>query len=279
MANFTAADIKALRERTGAGMLDVKKALDEAEGDQAKALEIIRVKGLKGISKREARSASDGLVNALIQDEGDQQVGYLVEVNSETDFVAKNKVFTDLADRVVAAAAACGATDVEQLLAADSEGTAVADVVNEAAATLGEKVVVSRVARVVGAHVNQYLHRTNKDLPAQVGVLVASDDAGAEVAHDVALHVAAYAPTYLTREQVPEDQVAGERRIAEETAVNENKPEKAIPKIIEGRLNGFFKDCVLLDQPFAKDPKQSVSQVVDASGGHITAFARFRVGS
>lgn len=279
MANFTAADIKALRERTGAGMLDVKKALDEAEGDQTKAMEIIRVKGLKGISKREARSASDGLVTAVVQSEGDQQVGYLVEINSETDFVAKNKVFTDLADRVVAAAAASGATDVQTLLAADSEGTPVSDVVNDAAATLGEKIVVNRVLRVAGAHVSQYLHRTNKDLPAQVGVLVASDEAGAEVAHDVALHVAAYSPTYLTRDEVPEDQVAAERRIAEDTAVNENKPEKAIPKIIEGRLNGFFKDCVLLDQPFAKDPKQSVGQIVEAAGGQITGFARIRVGS
>ena len=155
----------------------------------------------------------------------------------------------------------------------------VGEVVNEAAATLGEKVVVNRVARVAGAHVSQYLHRTNKDLPAQVGVLVATDDAGAEVAHDVALHVAAYAPTYLTREDVPEDKVAAERRIAEDTAVNENKPEKAIPKIIEGRLNGVSKDCVLLDQPFAKTPKQSVSQFVSESGGTITGFARIRVGS
>ncbi|HLR28767.1 MAG TPA: translation elongation factor Ts [Ruania sp.] len=279
MANFTAADIKALRERTGAGMLDVKKALDEADGDQTKAMEIIRVKGLKGISKREARSASDGLVAAVIQAEGDQQVGYLVEINSETDFVAKNKVFTDLADRVVAAAAKSGAGDVEQLLAADAEGSTVADVVNDAAATLGEKLVVNRVQRVAGAHVSKYLHRTNKDIPPQVGVLVASDEAGAEAAHDVALHVAAYAPTYLNREQVPEDQVADERRIAEETAVNEGKPEKAIPKIIEGRLNGFFKDCVLLDQPFAKDPKQSVGKFVADTGGQITGFARIRVGS
>src|SRR5690625_212399 len=156
MANFTAADIKALRERTGAGMLDVKKALDEADGDQTKAMEIIRVKGLKGISKREARSASDGLVAAVIQAEGDQQVGYLVEINSETDFVAKNKVFTDLADRVVAAAAKSGAGDVEQLLAADAEGSTVADVVNDAAATLGEKLVVNQIGRVAGAHVSKY---------------------------------------------------------------------------------------------------------------------------
>lgn len=279
MANYTAADIKALRERTGAGMLDVKKALDEADGDQTKALEIIRVKGLKGVSKREARAASDGLVATSISDEGAGQVGVLVEVNSETDFVAKNEVFTSLADQVVAAAAASGATDTEQLLAVETDGGTVASVVEETAATLGEKIVVRRVARIAGEKVSEYLHRTNKDLPPQVGVLVASDAAGAAVARDVAMHIAAFSPTYLTREDVPAEKVADERRIAEETARNENKPEQALPKIIEGRLNGFFKDVVLLDQPFAKDPKQSVGQIVAEAGGTITGFARFRVGA
>ncbi|WP_147916513.1 translation elongation factor Ts [Ruania zhangjianzhongii] len=279
MANYTAADIKALRERTGAGMLDVKKALDEADGDQTKALEIIRVKGLKGVSKREARAASDGLVATSINDEGAGQVGVLVEVNSETDFVAKNEVFTSLAEKVVAAAAASGATDAEQLLAAEADGGTVASMVEETAATLGEKIVVRRVARVSGEKVSEYLHRTNKDLPPQVGVLVASDAAGAAVARDVAMHIAAFSPTYLSREDVPADKVADERRIAEETARNENKPEQALPKIIEGRLNGFFKEVALLDQPFAKDPKQTVGQIVAATGGTLTGFARFRVGA
>ncbi len=279
MANYTAADIKALRERTGAGMLDVKKALDEADGDQAKALEIIRVKGLKGVSKREARSASDGLVVTSINADGAGQVGVMVEVNSETDFVAKNEVFTTLADRVVAAAVASGAADTEALLAAEAEGGTVAALVEDAAATLGEKIVVRRVARVAGEKVSEYLHRTNKDLPPQVGVLVASDEAGAAVARDVAMHIAAFSPTYLSREDVPAEKVADERRIAEETARNENKPEKALPKIVEGRLNGFFKEVALLDQPYAKDPKQTVGQIVAASGGSITGFARFRVGA
>ncbi|HLS64709.1 MAG TPA: translation elongation factor Ts [Ruania sp.] len=279
MANYTAADIKALRERTGAGMLDVKKALDEADGDQAKALEIIRVKGLRGVSKREARSASDGLVASSITADGAGQVGVLVEVNSETDFVAKNEVFTTLADQVVAAAVASGATDTEALLAAEVEGGTVAALVEDAAATLGEKIVVRRVARVAGEKVSEYLHRTNKDLPPQVGVLVASDEAGAAVARDVAMHIAAFSPSYLSREDVPAEKVADERRIAEETARNENKPEKALPKIIEGRLNGFFKEVVLLDQPFAKDPKKTVGQIVTEAGGTITGFARFRVGA
>lgn len=279
MANYTAADIKALREKTGAGMLDVKKALDEADGDAEKALEIIRVKGLKGVAKREGRAASDGLVASDISASAEGETGVLVEINSETDFVAKNQTFISLADRVLAAAVASGAGDAEALLAADTDGVTVAAAVDETAATLGEKIVVRRVARISGAKVSSYLHRTAKDLPPQVGVLVASDEAGAAVAKDVAMHVAAYSPTYLSREDVPADLVADERRIAEETARNEGKPEGALPKIIEGRLNGFFKENVLLDQAFAKDPKKTVGQVVTEAGGTITGYARFRVGS
>ncbi|WP_159621801.1 translation elongation factor Ts [Ruania rhizosphaerae] len=279
MANYTAADIKTLRERTGAGMLDVKKALDEADGDLDKAQEVIRVKGLKGVSKREGRSASDGLVAVKIVDDAQGQVGVLVEVNSETDFVAKNDVFVNLAERVVATALESGATDAEQALAAEIDGRPLSAAVDDTAATLGEKVVVRRVARLSGAKVTEYLHRTNKDLPPQVGVLVASDEAGAEVARDVAMHIAAFSPTFLSRDDVPADKVADERRIAEETARNEGKPEQALPKIIEGRLNGFFKEVALLDQPFAKDPKKTVGQIVSEAGGTITGFARFRVGS
>ncbi|HLS13370.1 MAG TPA: translation elongation factor Ts [Beutenbergiaceae bacterium] len=279
MANYTAADIKALREQTGAGMLDVKKALDEADGDREKALEVIRVKGLKGVSKRESRSASDGLVAVSIEADGDGQTGVMVEINSETDFVAKNATFVGLAQKVIDAAVASGATDVEAVLAAETDGATVAAAVDDVAATLGEKIVVRRVARVSGAVVSEYQHRTAKDLPPQVGVLVASDAAGAEVARDVAMHIAAFSPSYLSREDVPAETVADERRIAEETARNENKPEQALPKIIEGRLTGYFKENVLLDQPFAKDPKKSVAQIVAETGGTITGFARFRVGA
>ncbi|MGC0143858.1 translation elongation factor Ts [Pseudactinotalea sp. Z1732] len=279
MANYTAADIKALRERTGAGMLDVKKALDEAGGDSDKALELIRIKGLKGVSKREDRAASDGLVaSSIVAGEGGQR-GVLVEVNSETDFVAKNDTFAELADKVVTAAAGSEVTDAEALLAEDVEGRTLRELVDETAATLGEKLVVRRLARVDGEVVTEYLHRTSKDLPPQVGVLVASDGAGGAVARDVAMHIAAYSPTYLSRDDVPADLVSDERRIAEETAVAEGKPERALPKIIEGRLNGFFKENVLLDQPFAKDPKQTVGQIVADAGGTITGYARFRVGA
>jgi len=279
MANYSLADIKALREKTGAGMLDVKKALEEAEGDADKALEIIRVKGLKGVGKREGRSASDGLVAANVAADGQGQTGVLVEVNSETDFVAKNTTFIALADKVLAAAVASGASDAETLLASDVDGSSLQSVVDETAATLGEKVVVRRVARVAGEHVEVYLHKVNKDLPPQVGVLVATDAAGAAVARDIATHIAAYSPTFLTRDEVAEETVASERHIAEETARNEGKPEAALPKIIEGRLNGYFKENVLLEQAFAKDPKKTVGQVLTEAGGTVTAFVRFRVGA
>ncbi|ACQ80756.1 translation elongation factor Ts [Beutenbergia cavernae DSM 12333] len=281
MANYTAADIKTLREKSGAGMLDVKKALDEADGDAEKALEIIRVKGLKGVAKREGRSASEGLVAVKVTDAHDVagQVGTMVELNAETDFVAKNATFVGLAERVLDAAVASAARDADALLAADAGGETVAEIVDGAAATLGEKLVLRRVARLDGEHVGVYLHRTSKDLPPQVGVMVATDAAAASVAEEIAMHVAAYSPAYLTREDVPEQLVADERRIAEETARNEGKPEQALTKIVEGRLNGFFKDQVLVDQAFARDPKKTVGQVVAETGGTLTGFARFRVGA
>jgi len=279
MANYTVADIQALRERTGAGMLDVKKALDEAEGDLDKAVDILRVKGLKGVTKREGRSASEGLVASHIADGEGGQVGTLIELNSETDFVAKNDKFVTLANEVLAAVVAADAADLEAALAAPLEGKTVKDVIDENAGVLGEKVVLRRVARVTAPVVVEYLHKTNKDLPAQVGVLVGSDAKAADVARDVAMHIAAYSPLYLTRDEVPADVVANERRVAEETARNEGKPEAALAKIVEGRMNGYFKENVLPEQAFAKDPKTTVGKVVEATGGEVTAFVRFRVGA
>ncbi|RHA43117.1 translation elongation factor Ts [Cellulomonas rhizosphaerae] len=281
MANYSLADIKALREKTGAGMLDVKKALEEAEGDADKALEIIRVKGLKGVGKREGRSASDGLVAAHVGPtaDGEGQSGVLVEVNSETDFVAKSENFISLAQRVLDAAVETGARDADALVGAEYQGTTVQNIVDETAATLGERVVVRRLARVAGEHVEVYLHKVNKDLPPQVGVLVATDAAGAGVARDIATHIAAFSPLFLTRDEVSAETVENERKIAEETARNEGKPEAALPKIIEGRLNGFFKENVLLDQAFAKDPKKSVGQVLSEAGATLQGFVRYRVGA
>ncbi|MGO0577218.1 translation elongation factor Ts [Ornithinimicrobium panacihumi] len=274
MANYTAADIKTLRESTGAGMMDVKKALDEAGGDLAKATEILRVKGLKGVTKREGRSASNGLVRAQV----DGGVGTLVEVNCETDFVAKNPKFGELADQLLAQAVAVEATDAEALLASDMDGKMVKDVVDEANAGLGEKIEVRRVARVVGDQVVSYLHKTNPDLPPQIGVLVATSGGSEQTARDIAMHVAAFAPTVLTREEIDAETVENERRIAEQTAREEGKPEAALPKIVEGRVNGFFKENVLLDQAFAKDNKKSVAQIAQEDGATVTGFARFKVG-
>ncbi|HAY44385.1 MAG TPA: elongation factor Ts [Micrococcaceae bacterium] len=278
MANYTAADIKALRERTGAGMMDVKKALDEADGNAEKAIEIIRVKGLKGATKREGRSTAEGLVAAKV----DGTVGVMVEINCETDFVAKNEKFIELANKVLDAAVASGAADAEALLAYELDGKPVSEIVIEEGAILGEKIVVRRVARIEGAKVAAYLHKTSKDLPAQVGVLMAVDadsEAAATVAHDVAVHTAAMSPIYLSREEVPADKVADERRIADETARAEGKPEAALTKIVEGRLTGFFKEIVLVDQAFAKDAKKSVAKVFEEAGTQPVAFARFRVGA
>lgn len=276
MANYTAADIKALREKTGAGMLDVKKALDEANGDQQKAAEIIRVKGLKGITKREGRATAEGLVAARVEN----GVGYMIEVNSETDFVAKSDPFIAFGQNVLEAAIAADASTLEELQAASYEGKTVEELTTDAGALLGEKIVVRRVARVEGENVAVYLHKTSKDLPAQVGVLLAVSGADAETAaHDVAVHIAAMSPSFLSEEDVPAETVENEKRVAEETARNEGKPEKIIPNIVQGRLKGYYKDVVLVDQDFAKDAKKSVGQVLSEAGATATAFARFRVGA
>jgi elongation factor Ts len=275
MANYTAADIKALREQTGAGMMDVKKALDEAEGDRAKAVEILRVKGLKGVTKREGRSASNGLVAAA----ADNGVGTLVEVNCETDFVAKGEKFIALADQVLAQAVASQAADADELLKSTfDDGKTVQDLLDEANATIGEKIEVRRVARVEGDKVVSYLHKTSPDLPAQIGVLVALEGGDESVGRDVAMHIAAFSPTVLTRDEVPAETVENERRVAEATAKEEGKPEAALPKIVEGRVNGYFKENVLLEQPFAKEPKKTVAKVLEEGGASAKSFARFRVG-
>ena len=275
MANFTAADVKALREQTGAGMMDVKKALTEADGDAEKALEIIRLKGLKSLSKREGRQASAGLLAA----QTDGTVGVLVEVNSETDFVAKNQKFIDFSNEVLAAAVASGAADLDALLAAPmGEGT-VKDRLDAFAAIIGEKLQVGRIVRVEGENVDLYLHQTSPDLPPQVGVFVVTDAAGKDVAHDIAMHVAAYMPAYLDRDSVPADVLDKERATLEKITLEEGKPANIVPKIVEGRLNAFFKDNCLVDQAFARDPSKSVGQVLKEAGATVTNFVRVHVGA
>ena len=275
MANFTAADVKALREQTGAGMMDVKKALTEADGDAEKALEIIRLKGLKSLSKREGRQASAGLLAA----QTDGTVGVLVEVNSETDFVAKNQKFIDFSNEVLAAAVASGAADLDALLAAPmGEGT-VKDRLDAFAAIIGEKLQVGRIVRVEGDNVDLYLHQTSPDLPPQVGVFVVTDAAGKSVAHDIAMHVAAYMPAYLDRDSVPADVLDKERATLEKITLEEGKPANIVPKIVEGRLNAFYKDNCLVDQAYARDPSKSVGQVLKEAGATVTNFVRVHVGA
>ena len=275
MANFTAADVKALREQTGAGMMDVKKALTEADGDAEKALEIIRLKGLKSLSKREGRQASAGLLAA----QTDGTVGVLVEVNSETDFVAKNQKFIDFSNEVLAAAVASKAADLDALLAAPmGEGT-VKDRLDAFAAVIGEKLQIGRIVRVEGENVDLYLHQTSPDLPPQVGVFVVTDAAGKSVAHDIAMHVAAYMPAYLDRDSVPADVLDKERATLEKITLEEGKPANIVPKIVEGRLNAFYKDNCLVDQAFARDPSKSVGQVLKEAGAKVTDFVRVHVGA
>ena len=275
MAKFTAADVKALREQTGAGMMDVKKALTEADGDAEKALEIIRLKGLKSLSKREGRQALAGLLAATT----DGTVGVMVEVNSETDFVAKNQKFIDFANEVLAAAVASKASDTDALLAAPmGEGT-VKDRLDAFAAIIGEKLQIGRVVRVEGDNVDLYLHQTNPDLPPQVGVFVVTDAAGKAVAHDIAMHVAAYMPSYLDRDHVPADVLDKERATLEKVTLEEGKPEHIVPKIVQGRLEAFFKDNCLVDQAFARDPSKSVGKVLKEAGASVSDYVRVHVGA
>jgi elongation factor Ts len=269
MANYTAADVKRLRELTGAGMLDSKNALVEAEGDFDKAVELLRIKGAKDVGKRAERATAEGLVAA--------KDGALIELNSETDFVAKNAEFQSVADQIVAAAAAAKATDVDELKAAKAGDSTVEQVVADLSAKIGEKLELRRVAYFDGT-VETYLHKRAADLPPAVGVLVEYTGSDKAAAHAVALQIAALKAKYLTREDVPEDVVANERRIAEETARNEGKPEQALAKIVEGRVTGFYKDVVLLDQPSVSDSKKTVKALLDEAGVTVTRFARFEVG-
>jgi elongation factor Ts len=274
LANYTAEDVKRLREATAAGMLDCKKALDEADGDYNKALDIIRVKGLKGVTKREGRLTSNGLVVAKVS--GD--LGVMLELNCETDFVAKGERFIALGDELVEHLQSSKSADVETFLASTmANGKTVQFVLDEGNATLGEKIEIRNVAVIEGP-VGLYLHKTSPDLPPQVGVLVSLAREAAEVGKDVAQHIAAFAPKFVHRDDVPADLIENERRVAEATAREEGKPEASLSKIIEGRVTGFVKEVSLLEQAFAKDAKKSVQQILDEAGTAVKKFHRFRVG-
>jgi len=272
---YTAEDVKKLREATAAGMLDCKKALDEADGDYNKAIEIIRVKGLKGVTKREGRLTSNGAVVAKVE----SNFGVMLELNCETDFVAKGDRFQELANELLAHLVVSKIDNVETFLASTmANGKTVQSVIDEGNAMLGEKIEVRRLAVVVDSPVGIYLHKTSPDLPPQVGVLVQLTKDVVDVGRDIAQHIAAFAPQFVNREDVPADLIENERRIAEETAREEGKPEASLSKIIEGRVTGFVKEVSLIEQSFAKDAKKTVKQILDEAGTAVKAFHRFRVG-
>ena len=275
MANFNIADLKALREQLGTGMTDTKNALVEAEGDVAKATELLRLKGAKGNAKRADRSTSEGLV-AVQEIAGGVT---MIELACETDFVAKNDKFVSLSEKVLEAVAAVGAATVEEGLAAPVDGSTVGDVIDGEAAILGEKVELRRVVTLKGDETAVYMHKTSKDLPPQIGVVVAYSGDDAETARAVAQHIAMFDPQFLTRDEVPADVVEKEREIVTEISRNEGKPEAALPKIVEGRLTAFFKQVALLEQDYARDSKVSVKKVLDDAGLTVSGFARFKAGA
>ena len=275
MADFSLEDLKTLRERLGTGMVETKNALVEAGGDLDKATELLRLKGAKGNAKRADRSTSEGLVAA--KENGSTTT--LIELSCETDFVAKGEKFVTLGDTVLDAIVAAGASSPEEGLAAPAGSATVADLIGNEAAILGEKIVLRRVAVISGEKFAVYLHKTNKDLPPQVGVVVGYSGNDAETARSIAQHISFADPLYLSRDEVPTDQVESERRIVEEISRGEGKPEAALPKIIEGRVNGFFKQVVLPEQDYARDNKQSVGTVLKNAGLTVNGFARFKVGA
>ncbi|MFD3687413.1 translation elongation factor Ts [Nocardiopsis sp. NPDC058631] len=276
MANFTAADVKKLRDMTGAGMMACKKALTEADGDIDKAVEALRVKGAKDVGKRAERTAAQGMVVLKQASEGKAT---LIELNCETDFVAKNEQFIALADQVADFVDAHESDDLATVAAAEIEpGTSLQAFIEGKGAVIGEKLEFRRFAKFDGVYVASYLHKSDPDLPPTMGVLVELDKADAEVGKDLAQQIAALAPQYIGKDEVPAEVVENERRIAEQTTREEGKPEQAIPKIVEGRLNGFFKDVTLLGQPFVKENKKSVQKVVDEAGVTVKRFVRFKVG-
>jgi elongation factor Ts len=274
MSNFTAADVKKLRDLTGAGMMDSKKALTEADGDFDKAVEFLRIKGAKDVGKRAGRTAANGLVA--------HSGKALLELNCETDFVAKNADFVAFAQELVEHAETAGVSDAEGLKASTlPDGRTVDAAVQELSVKIGEKLVLNRFALLEGTTA-VYLHRKAQDLPPAVGVLVEytgkSDEAADADARAVAMQIAAMRPKYVTRDEVPADVVESERRIAEQTAREEGKPEGALPKIVEGRVNGFFKDTVLIEQASVADNKKTVKAVLAEAGIEITRFVRLEVG-
>ena len=280
MAEISAKDIAALRKQTGAGVLDCRTALQETGGDIEAAKDWLRTKGLAGAAKRAGREAQDGAVEVTVEG----SVGAVVELNCETDFVAKGAEFRAMVAALAKVVAEEGDDDLESR---SYEGGTVGDAVKQLGATLGENVGIGRLARIESADgiVDGYKHVQNER--GTIGVLVelggvdASDARAQEIAHDVSLHIASAAPQYVTRDDVPADVLEKERAVLEELTRNEGKPEQALPKIVEGRLNGFYKNTALVEQPFVRDPKTTVGKLVGELGEDATIrrFVRIQVGA
>jgi elongation factor Ts len=274
MAPITAAEVKKLRDATGAGMMAAKKALEEVDGDFDKAIEALRIKGETKVKERGAeRTASNGLVSAAD--------GVMIQLNCETDFVAKGEQFQQLAADIVGHVARTGTTDLAAVLAEKmADGRTVGENIDSVAAVIGEKLELKAVVSLGadGGQVASYMHKRSADLPPQVGVLVEFEGTDLDAARSAAMQIAAMKPQYVTRDEVPADIVENERRIAEATAREEGKPEQALTKIVEGRVNGFFKDVALLEQPSVIDSKKSVKAVLDEAGVSVRRFSRFEVG-
>ncbi|MGO4957540.1 translation elongation factor Ts [Luteococcus sp. Sow4_B9] len=267
---ITAADVKKLRDATGAGMMDAKKALTEAEGDFERAIEILRVTGQAKMAKRSDREASNGIVAAAGKS--------LIQLGSETDFVAKNAEFIALAEQIVASVDAAGVNGVEAANAVALEKGTVADAIEALATKIGEKLELKDAVSYEG-ETHTYLHRRSQDLPPQVGVLVEYTGDDEALVHSVALQIASMQPQYVSREDVPAEVVEKEARIAKETALEEGKPEKILDRIVEGRLGGFYKDVCLVEQPAVSDDKKTVGQLLDAAGVKVTRFVRLSAGA
>ncbi len=268
---ITAADVKKLRDATGAGMMDAKKALTEAGGDFEAATEILRVTGAAKVSSRADREASNGLIAAAGTT--------LIQLGAETDFVAKNDEFVALSNEIVEAVRAAGAADLEAAKAVKLGDVTVEEAVAALAAKIGEKLELAQVA-TFEAPAAVYLHRRSQDLPPQVGVMVeytGTDDD--EFVRGIAMQIAAMQPQWLDRDAVPADVIEKERHVAELTAKEEGKPENIIGRIVDGRLNGFFKDVTLLEQQSVSDDKKTVGQLLKDNGVTVTRFVRFAVGA
>nr|WP_321406214.1 translation elongation factor Ts [uncultured Carboxylicivirga sp.] len=269
---ITAADVSKLRKATGAGMMDCKKALTEAEGDFEKAVEIIRKKGQAIASKRADRDATEGVVLSKVTEDGKN--GAIIVLNCETDFVAKNESFVAFATSILDAAIAAGATDIEAVKALDLDGRPVQELITEQTGVIGEKIDLSAFDTVAAESVVAYIHPGNK-----LATLVGFNQAGfdVQVGRDVAMQAAAMAPVALDENSVPADVKEKELEIGKEMARNEGKPEAMLEKIAMGRLSKFFKESTLLNQAFVKDNKLSIKQYLDGASKGLTAvdFKRF----